>query len=60
MGTKDKARKFSTDAEEEYAHLEQLERLETVLEEMEDLHVTTLAEVVQRIAELNQKLDQKQ
>ena len=43
--------------EEEYDDMELLERLETVREDMEDLGVTTLAEVIQRIQELHHKLD---
>lgn len=45
--------------EEEYDDMEQLERLETLREDMEELGVRTLAEVVQRIAELHQKLDER-
>lgn len=43
--------------EEEYDDLELLERLETLREDMEELGVTTLAEVIQRIKELHQQLD---
>jgi len=39
--------------------MELLERLETVREDMEDLGVTTLAEVIQRIQELHHKLDKR-
>jgi len=45
--------------EEEYDDLEILERLEGLREDMEDLGVTTLKEVIQRIEELNRKLDRK-
>lgn len=45
--------------EEEYDDMELLERLETVREDMEDLGVTTLAEVIQRIQELHRKLDKR-
>ncbi|TMC15685.1 MAG: hypothetical protein E6J34_21415 [Chloroflexi bacterium] len=45
--------------EEEYDDMELLERLETVREDMEDLGVTTLAEVIQRIQELHHKLDKR-
>jgi hypothetical protein len=44
---------------EEYDDLELLERLESLREDMEDLGVTTLAEVVLRINELHTTLDQK-
>lgn len=44
---------------EEYSEMELLERLETLREDMEDLGITTLAEVVQRIEEMHQKLDSK-
>ena len=44
---------------EEYDDLELLERLESLREDMEDLGVTTLAEVVLRINELHATLDQK-
>lgn len=41
----------------EYEDMELLERLETLREDMEDLGVTTLAEVNQRIEELHRRLD---
>ena len=41
----------------EYEEMELLERLETLREDMEDLGVTTLAEVIQRIEELHRRLD---
>ncbi len=44
--------------DEEYEEMELLERLETLREDMEDLGVTTLAEVIQRIEELHRRLDQ--
>jgi hypothetical protein len=47
-------------AEIEYEEMDLLERLETLREDMEDLGVTTLAEVIQRIEDLHQKLDNKQ
>jgi hypothetical protein len=43
--------------EEEYDDMELLERLETLREDMEELGVTTLAEVIRRIEELHRKLD---
>jgi hypothetical protein len=46
--------------ETEYEEMELLECLETLREDMEDLRVTTLAEVIQRIEELHQELDNKQ
>ena len=49
------------DAQElEYEDMELLERLETLREDMEDLRVTTLEELIQRIEELHRKLDHKQ
>lgn len=45
--------------EVEYDDLELLERLETLREDMEDLGVTTLAEVIQRITQLHYELDQR-
>ncbi len=45
--------------EDEYDELELLERLESLREDMEDLGVTTLAEVIQRIEEMHRKLDAK-
>jgi len=44
----------------EYEEMELLERLETLREDMEDLGVTTLAELIQRIEELHRKLDNQQ
>ncbi|HLI08106.1 MAG TPA: hypothetical protein VKV40_16175 [Ktedonobacteraceae bacterium] len=43
--------------QEEFDEMELLERLESLREDMEDLGVSTLKEVSQRIAELHQKLD---
>jgi hypothetical protein len=45
--------------QEEFDEMELLERLESLREDMEDLQVTTLAEVNQRITELHKKLDNK-
>lgn len=42
-----------------YDDMELLERLETLREDMEELGVTTLAEVNQRIEELHHALDNK-
>jgi hypothetical protein len=36
-----------------------LERLETLREDMEDLGVTTLAQVIERIEALHKRLDEK-
>jgi len=44
---------------DEYDDMEMLEILESVREDMEELGVTTLAEVIQRINELHQKLDKR-
>ncbi len=48
------------EGEDEYTEMELLERLETLREDMEDLGVTSLAEVNQRIEELHRQLDKKQ
>jgi len=45
--------------ENEYDDMELLERLETLREDMEDLGVSTLTEVIQRIEELHQRMDRK-
>jgi DNA-binding transcriptional regulator YbjK len=44
--------------DEEYDEMELLERLETLREEMEDLGVSTLSEVIERIKALHEKLDE--
>ena len=44
---------------EEYDEMELLERLEALREDMEDLGVTTLAEVIGLIDEMHQRLDRK-
>ena len=46
--------------ETEYEEMELLERLETLREDMEDLKVTSLSELIQRIGELHRKLDYEQ
>lgn len=43
--------------EQEYDDMELLERLETLREDMEELGVTTLAELMQRIEEMHKRLD---
>jgi hypothetical protein len=45
--------------DEEYDDMEFLEHLESLREDMENLGVSTLAEVIQRIKELHQKLDKR-
>jgi len=45
---------------EEYDEMEVLERLEALREDMEDLRVSTLAEVIQRIEEMHRRLDRTQ
>lgn len=42
---------------QEYELMMELEQMETLKEEMEELGVTSLAEVEARMRELNQKLD---
>jgi len=46
--------------EEEYDLMMELDQLETLKEEMEELGVSTLAEVEARMADLNRKLDELQ
>ncbi|HLG77870.1 MAG TPA: hypothetical protein VKX46_15755 [Ktedonobacteraceae bacterium] len=43
--------------DDEYDDFELLERLESLREEMEDLGVTTLAEVIERITILHEQLE---
>jgi hypothetical protein len=43
--------------QDEYNDMEMLELLETLREDMEDLGVTTLAEIIVRIEALHKKLD---
>ncbi len=50
---------FDTMEDDEYDTMELLERLETLREDMEELGVTTLAEVIQRIEELHRQMDEK-
>ena len=62
MSTLDPKKMQSSDmdddeAEEDYEDMDLLERLETLCEDMEELGVTTLAEVMRRIEELHRKLD---
>lgn len=45
--------------EAEFTEMELLERLETLREDMEDLGVTTLDEVIQRIEVLHRQLDKR-
>ena len=44
---------------DEYDDMEMLEMLESLREDMEELGVTTLGEIIQRIDALNQKLDRR-
>ncbi len=44
-------------SEQDYDDMELLERLETLREDMEELGVTTLAELLQRIEEMHKRLD---
>ena len=44
-------------SEQDYDDMELLERLETLREDMEELGVTTLAELMQRIEEMHKLLD---
>jgi hypothetical protein len=43
--------------QDEYNDMEMLELLETLREDMEDVGVTTLAEIIERIEALHKKLD---
>lgn len=54
-----KKQPFDLAEDDEYDTMELLERLETLREDMEDLGVTTLAEVIQRIEELHQQIDER-
>ncbi|MCL4465394.1 MAG: hypothetical protein M1401_05830 [Chloroflexi bacterium] len=45
---------------EEYKLMLVLEQLESLREDMEELGVTTLAEVEQRIADLHRQLDERE
>lgn len=49
--------KYTKDDMTEYDMMALLELLESIREDMEEAGVTSLAEVVQRIEELNKKLD---
>lgn len=46
--------------EEEYDLMMELDQLESIKEEMEELGVSTLAEVEARMEELNRRLDELQ
>ena len=46
-------------SEQEIDEMELLERLETLREDMEELGVTTLAELIVRIKEMHKRLDAK-
>lgn len=45
---------------DEYSEMELLEMLESVREDMEELGVTTLQEVIERIEELHRRLDARE
>jgi hypothetical protein len=45
--------------EEEYDDMELLERLETLREDMEELGITSLAQLIERIDTLHSKLDER-
>lgn len=44
---------------DEYSEMELLEMLESLREDMEELGVTTLQEIIARIEELHQRLDER-
>ncbi len=44
---------------EEYGEMELLERLESLREDMEELGVTTLAAVIERIEKMHRQLDKR-
>ena len=48
---------WEDDDTDEYSQMELLEMLESVREDMEELGVTTLQEVIERIKELHRRLD---
>ena len=55
----EKAQSTEDDAfdRDEYSDMETLELLESLREDMEDLGVTTLGEIIERIEALHKKLD---
>ena len=60
MDTRETKDTFDDDLDEEgYDEMELLERLECLREDMEDLGVTTLAELIKRIEETHRRLDRK-
>ena len=56
---KENAQSTGDDAfnQDEYNDMETLELLESLREDMEDLGVTTMAEIIERIEALHKKLD---
>ena len=58
--SKNQSEKHQDFGEDEYSDMELLEMLESLREDMEELGVTTLQEVIERIEELHQRLDAKQ
>lgn len=55
--TSSTAEEIDTVNEQEYDDMELLERLETLREDMEELGITTLAGLIQRIEEMHKRLD---
>ena len=55
--TSSTAEEIDTLNEQEYDDMELLERLETLREDMEELGITTLAGLIQRIEEMHKRLD---
>jgi hypothetical protein len=55
MSPKEEA--FDEISEEEFDDLELLERLESLREDMEELGISTLAELILRIEEMHKRLD---
>jgi hypothetical protein len=54
-----KAEAFDEISEEEFDDLELLERLESLREDMEELGISTLAELILRIEEMHKRLDEQ-
>jgi hypothetical protein len=58
-GMSPKAEAFDEISEEEFDDLELLERLESLREDMEELGISTLAELILRIEEMHKRLDEQ-
>jgi hypothetical protein len=56
-GMTPKEEAFDEISEEEFDDLELLERLESLREDMEELGISTLAELILRIEEMHKRLD---